>query len=104
MKLLLLILLVIAIVIASKLSKTKNSHKTFTEKDEKSKKNKENLKEKIKNDLEKNKIDHVFISKYSKKYHYKGCRYCNEITMKKISVDIANRNGYKSCKVCAPKK
>jgi predicted transcriptional regulator len=101
------IVILIAVVVVFFLlkgSKTKDSHEVITEKEEIAMKNKEILKEKIQNDLKQNKIDDVYVSSHSKKYHYEGCRYFHKETMKKIPLDVAKKEGYLPCKVCAPKK
>ncbi len=84
-------------------SKTKDSHETIDEKDELAIKNKEILKEKIQKDLKNNKIDNVFVSPHSKKYHTKKCRYYND-TMSKLPLGIAKKEGYTPCKICHHKK
>ena len=84
-------------------SKTKDSHETINEKDEAAMKNKEILKEKIQNDLKKNKIAHVFVSAHSKKYHTKECRYYHD-TMIELPLDRAKKDGYIPCKICHHKK
>lgn len=94
---------VVVIIFLLKGSKTKDSHEIINEKDELAIKNKEILKEKIQNDLKNNKIDHVFVSSHSKKYHTKKCRYYNN-TMSELSLDIAKKEGYIPCKICNHKK
>ncbi|OQY42390.1 MAG: hypothetical protein B6227_02320 [Fusobacteriia bacterium 4572_74] len=84
-------------------SKTKDSHETINEKNELAMKNKEVLKEKIQNDLKNNKIDHVFVSIHSKKYHTHKCRFYND-TMSELPLDIAIKEGYIPCKICYHKK
>ena len=96
-------LLIIIVLFLLKSSKTKDSHEVITEKDELAMKNKEILKDKIQNDLKKNKIQRVFVSTHSKKYHYKSCRFYNENTMKEIPLDIAKKEGYTPCKICNKK-
>jgi hypothetical protein len=99
-----ILIIVVIIFFLLRSSKIKDSHEVFTEKDELAMKNKEVLREKIQNDLKKNKIEKVFISQHSKKYHYKNCRYYHEKTMKEIPLDIARKEGYVPCKICNPKK
>lgn len=94
---------VVIIIFLLKGSKTKDSHETINEKDELAMKNKEILKEKIQKDLKNNKIDHVFVSPHSKKYHTKKCRYYND-TMSELPLDIAKKEGYIPCKICNHKK
>ncbi len=94
---------VIVILFLLKGSKTKDSHETIDEKYELAMKNKEILKEKIQNDLKNNKIDHVFVSPHSKKYHTKKCRYYND-TMTELPLDRAKKEGYIPCKICHNKK
>jgi len=94
---------VVIIIFLLKGSKTKDSHETINEKDEAAIKNKEILKEKIQNDLKNNKIDHVFVSPHSKKYHTKKCRYYND-TMTELPLDRAEKEGYIPCKICHHKK
>jgi len=84
-------------------TKLKNSVETNHEKDEFAMKNKEILKEKIQKDLKNNKINYVFVSTHSKKYHTKKCRFYNE-TMSELPLDIAIKEGYVPCKVCYHKK
>lgn len=98
-----LIIGVIIIIFLLKALKTKDSHETINKKDETVIKNKKILKEKIQNDLKNNKIDLVFVSIHSKKYHTKICHFYND-TMSELPLDIAIKEGYIPCKICHPKK
>jgi len=103
---------IVVIFFLFKRSQKKDSSDIVIEKEELAEKNKEELKEKIKKDLEKNKVDiknkekipYVFIASNSKKYHYEGCRYLRKKTMKKVPLNIAEKDGYIPCKVCNKKK
>ncbi|MCS5422662.1 MULTISPECIES: hypothetical protein [Psychrilyobacter] len=94
---------VVVVLFLLKESKTKDSHEIIDEKDEAAIKNKKILKEKIQNDLKNNKIDRVFVSPHSQKYHNKKCRYYNN-TMTELPLDKAKKEGYIPCKICHQKK
>lgn len=97
-----LIIGVIIIIFLLKVSKTKSTHDTIKKKYEFAIQNKKILKEKISNDLKNNKINLVFISIHSKKYHTKTCRFYND-SMSELPLDVAKKEGYIPCKICHQK-